>query len=166
MACGPFDTDLLDCAERLLDRCRQHGLQVVTAESCTGGLIAACLTDVPGASDVVDRAYVTYSNAAKSELLDVPASVIAEHGSVSAAVAEAMATGALRRAGADLAVAVTGIAGPGGGTAAKPVGLVFIACASGGQTRVLRRVFPGDRAAIRGAAVIDALRLALTLLPP
>lgn len=161
---GPFDADLLDCAERLLDRCRRRGLQVVTAESCTGGLIAACLTEVPGASDVVDRGYITYANGAKRELLDVPASLIDKHGSVSAEVAEAMATGALHRTGADVALAVTGVAGPGGGTAAKPVGLVFIACASGGRTSVLRHLFPGDRSAIRLAAVSEALNLALAML--
>ena len=164
MGPGPFDADLLDRARRLLDRCRQEGIQLVTAESCTGGLIAACLTEIPGASDVVDRGYVTYSNAAKSALLDVPPSLIEKHGAVSAEVAAAMAAGSLRRAGADIALAVTGVAGPGGGTSAKPVGLVFIACATNGGTKVARHLFPGDRSAIRHASVGEALNLALTSL--
>jgi nicotinamide-nucleotide amidase len=119
-------------ATDLLQLLRSKGLQIATAESCTGGLIAGVLTEVPGSSDVVERGYVTYSNAAKCEALGVPAAVIAEHGAVSAPVAIAMAQGALRHSRADIAVAVTGVAGPGGGSADKPVGLVHMAVARRG----------------------------------
>lgn len=149
-------------AAELLDACRNAGLMLATAESCTGGLIAACLTEFAGSSDVVERGFVTYSNEAKSELLGVPAALIERVGAVSAEVAEAMAEGALAHARADLAVSVTGIAGPGGATPDKPVGLVYLgACRRGGTPRHLRRVFPGDRAAVRQAAVETALELAL-----
>ena len=147
-------------AARLLDRCRDAGLRLATAESCTGGLVAAALTEVAGSSDVVDRGFVTYSNAAKTEMLGVPADLIAAHGAVSEAVARAMAEGALARSRAQLAVAVTGLAGPGGGSADKPVGLVWLGCArAGGDTLTARHVFPGDRTAIRRAAVAEALAL-------
>ncbi len=151
-------------AAELLEACRAAGLTLATAESCTGGLIAACLTDFAGSSDVVERGFVTYSNEAKSELLGVPAELIARVGAVSAEVAEAMAEGALAHARADLAVSVTGIAGPGGATPGKPVGLVFLGgCRRGAAPRHLRRVFPGDRTAVRLAAVETALDLALEL---
>ncbi len=152
--------DLLSTAEKLLEAFRGAGLRLATAESCTGGLIAAILTDIAGASDVVERGFVTYSNEAKTELLGVPPELIERAGAVSAEVAEAMATGALDRSAADLAVAVTGIAGPGGATDTKPVGLVYLGvCRRGREARSERHVFPGDRAAVRRAAVAAAFDL-------
>jgi nicotinamide-nucleotide amidase len=149
-------------AAALLDACRAAGLKLATAESCTGGLVAATLTEIAGSSDVVERGFVTYSNEAKSELLGVPAALIAAHGAVSAEVAEAMAAGVLARAPVDLAVAVTGIAGPGGATPTKPVGLVHLGVARrGGRARSERHVFPGDRSAVRLASVARALELLL-----
>jgi nicotinamide-nucleotide amidase len=146
-------------AELLLARCRAAGLRIATAESCTGGLIAATLTAIAGSSDVFERGFVTYANAAKVELLDVPASLLAAEGAVSEAVARCMAEGALRHSPADLAVAVTGIAGPGGGTAGKPVGLVWFGVARrGSKVRTLSRVFPGDRSEVRRATVAEAIR--------
>jgi nicotinamide-nucleotide amidase len=151
---------LAERAAALLKRYEAAGLRIATAESCTGGLVAARLTEIPGSSTVVDRGFVTYSNAAKTEMLGVPAGLIAQHGAVSEAVARAMAAGALARSGADVAVAVTGIAGPGGATAAKPVGLVHFAVARAGETAVLERRY-GDlgRSEIRETAVGDALAL-------
>jgi nicotinamide-nucleotide amidase len=154
------DDELRRKAEAVLAACRAARLMVATAESCTGGMIAASLTDIAGSSDVVERGFVTYSNAAKSELLGVPAALIEAHGAVSAEVAEAMASGVLAHAPVDLAVSVTGIAGPGGATANKPVGLVHLGIARrGGACRSERHVFPGDRAAIRRAAAARALDL-------
>jgi nicotinamide-nucleotide amidase len=151
----------LDTARDLLAQLEARGLTLATAESCTGGLIAAALTAIPGSSAVVTRGYVTYSNEAKQEMLGVPADVLAHLGAVSEAVARAMAEGALRASGADLALSCTGIAGPGGATPGKPVGLVFIGAARrGAEPHVLRRVFPGDRAAVRAATVAEALVLA------
>jgi len=118
---------------------------LTSAESCTGGLIAACLTEVPGSSDVFERGFVTYSNKAKQELLGVPAEMLDQHGAVSEQVARAMAEGALEHARADIALAVTGIAGPAGGSAAKPVGLVHIACARRGHPTIHRKCTFGDR---------------------
>ncbi len=140
-----------------------HGLKLATAESCTGGLVIAALTGIAGSSSVVDRGFVTYSNAAKIKMLDVPAALIERHGAVSEAVARAMATGALKKSGTDLAIAVTGIAGPGGGTAEKPVGLVHFACADGaGAVRhIVEHYGDRGRAAVRRLAVIEALRLLL-----
>ncbi len=159
-----FDAPLLHDAAELLELCRRADIKLATAESCTGGLIIGCLTEIAGSSDVVDRGFVTYSNEAKTELLGVPAALIAEMGAVSAEVAEAMAEGALAQSRADVAVSVTGIAGPGGGTAEKPVGLVYLgACRRGGRPRHLRRVFPGDREAVRRAALEEALDLAQDL---
>src|SRR6185312_12026725 len=136
------------------------GLRVATAESCTGGMIAAALTAIAGSSDVVERGFVTYSNEAKGELLRVPAPLIAQCGAVSAEVAEAMARGALAHAPVDLAVSVTGIAGPGGATATKPVGLVHLGIIRrGGAARTERHVFAGDRRAVRAASVARALEL-------
>ena len=153
-----FSADITERAERLLSLCRAEGLRVATAESCTGGLIAACLTEIAGSSDVVDRGFVTYANEAKRDLLGVPDEVLMRVGAVSEEVARAMATGALARSDADLAVAVTGIAGPGGGTAAKPVGLVHHACAGPSGAVLHRRVvYPGDRGAVRLATVVTAL---------
>ena len=148
-------------AAAVLRACRAAGLMLATAESCTGGLVVAALTDVPGSSDVVERGFVTYSNAAKTELLGVPPELIARHGAVSEPVARAMAEGALARSHADLAVAVTGIAGPGGGTAAKPEGLVHFACARRGRATRHARVEFGalGRAEVRARSVARALAM-------
>ncbi len=153
--------DHLDhAAEALLTRLRAAGARVATAESCTGGLIAGALTAIAGSSDVVDRGFVTYSNAAKTEMLGVPAPLIAEHGAVSAEVAHAMAEGALARSSATRTVSVTGVAGPGGGSGEKPVGTVwFGVAATGAPTRTERQVFSGDRTAVRRATVLHALAL-------
>lgn len=156
-----IDADILASAEQVLAACRAAGLKVATAESCTGGLIAGALTAIAGSSDVVECGFVTYSNAAKADMLGVPAELIASVGAVSEAVARRMAEGALARSRADLAVAVTGVAGPGGGSAEKPVGLVWFGLARAGRVVTQRRVFPGDRAAVRRAAVAEALRLLL-----
>ena len=151
---------LLTEAAALLQILRARGWMVATAESCTGGLIAAALTHVAGSSDVVDRGFVTYSNAAKSQMLGVDQALIASHGAVSEAVARAMAAGALARSAANVAVSVTGIAGPGGGSADKPVGLVWFGCAvRGGETASARQVFGGDRAAVRAQSVGFAFEL-------
>ncbi len=159
-----MDDDLITAAKVVLDRARAGGLKIASAESCTGGLIAASLTEVPGSSDVFECGFVTYSNEAKTELLDVPPSLIADPGAVSDPVACAMAEGALAHARADIAVAVTGIAGPGGGTPEKPVGLVFIGAARRGQPAIVERhIFTGDRADIRRATVLRALELLLSL---
>jgi nicotinamide-nucleotide amidase len=161
-----FDPDLTAAAAALLDSYRQAGLRIVTAESCTGGLIAACLTEIAGSSDVVERGFVTYSNEAKTEVLGLPAATLREHGAVSSHAAKAMAAGALAHSPADVAVAVTGIAGPGGGTAAKPVGLVYIAAQRRDQTaEIERHMFAGDRNAIRMASVAAALDLLRHQLP-
>jgi len=155
---------LVDQAETLLARFGAADLKIATAESCTGGLIAAGLTELAGASHVFERGFVTYSNLAKTELLGVSAQLIERRGAVSTEVADAMARGALDRSHADIAVAVTGIAGPGGGSAEKPVGLVFVAgLRRGAKVRVERHVFAGDRGRIRVAAVRAALALALSL---
>ena len=136
------------------------GLRAVTAESCTGGGVASALTDVPGSSQWFERGYVTYSNAAKMQDLGVERGVLERQGSVSAAVVEQMVVGALSASGADVAVGVSGVAGPDGGTLEKPVGLVYLAVARrGGAVRVVRELFAGDRAAVRSAAVAAALRL-------
>ena len=156
-----FSAALLDRASRLIAAAAARGLTLTTAESCTGGLVAALLTEVPGSSAVVERGFVTYSNAAKVDMLGVPAALIDAHGAVSAPVAHAMAEGALRHSTADIAVAVTGIAGPGGGSAAKPVGLVQFACAwRGGATVSLEaRYGAAGRSAVRLLAVEQALEL-------
>lgn len=151
-------------AEAVLAHHRGAGRKLATAESCTGGAIAAALTDIAGSSDVFERGFVVYSNEAKNELLGVPAALIARHGAVSEEVAAAMAEGALARSRADAVVSVTGIAGPGGGTAAKPVGLVYIGSALRGRLpAVERHVFAGDRAAVRAATVKRALELLLAM---
>jgi nicotinamide-nucleotide amidase len=156
-----FNERLLRETESLLEACRTRGLKLATAESCTGGLIAALLTEIPGSSDVVERGFVTYSNDAKSEQLGVPADLIAAHGAVSEPVARAMAEGALRHSHADLAVSVTGVAGPGGGSAAKPVGLVHLGLARRGALTLHQELRLGDigRGPIRLATVEAALAL-------
>ena len=150
--------------EHVLELCRARGLTVATAESCTGGLVAARLTSVPGSSDVVLGGIVAYANEMKERELGVPSAMLAAHGAVSAEVAEAMARGARERLGADVAVAVTGVAGPGGGTPEKPVGLVYVHAQGpdGGVGRELS--FPGNRASIRARSVVIALHLVRTLL--
>lgn len=130
MTISIFPAELIAAAETLLADLRGKGLKLVTAESCTGGLVAGVLTEIAGSSDVVERGFVTYSNEAKSECLGVPPELIGQHGAVSPEVARAMALGALAHSRADVAVSVTGVAGPGGGTADKPVGLVHLAAAA------------------------------------
>jgi nicotinamide-nucleotide amidase len=149
-------------ATRLIDALRSRGEMIVTAESCTGGLIAGALTDIAGSSDAVFGGYVTYHNRAKVEMIGVDEELIELWGAVSESVAEAMANGARETAGAEVSLAVTGIAGPGGGSAEKPVGLVYLACATAAGTRVIERRF-GDigRQQVREATVEAALDLAL-----
>ncbi len=157
-----FPPRSLELARRLLAACEAKGLRLATAKSCTGGLIIACLTEIPGASNVVERGYVTYDNRAKEEDLGIEMALLEEVGAVSQEVAEAMAKGALARAGVNLALATTGIAGPGGATATKPLGLVHIAVACHAHgARHERHLLTGDRAAIRLATVDAALTLAL-----
>jgi nicotinamide-nucleotide amidase len=157
-----YPHNILDLAEQVLQACRDNGLKLALAESCTGGLIAGALSTVPGSSDVLDRGFVTYANEAKTDMLGVPVDMLANHGAVSKAVARAMAEGAIRPAAVDISVSVTGIAGPGGGSAEKPVGLVHIASARTNMpTRHQRHVFEGDRQAIRLLAVQVALELLL-----
>jgi nicotinamide-nucleotide amidase len=153
-----FEAEVLALAEAL----RRHGWRMATAESCTGGLIAAACTAVAGSSDWFECGYVSYSNAAKSDLLGVDAALIAEHGAVSEAVARAMALGALQRARVELSVAVTGIAGPDGATPGKPVGTVWLAVATRdaagtNQVEAQRLQLDGDRAAVREQTVLQAL---------
>lgn len=142
----------------LADALRARGLHLATAESCTGGLIAAACTDLAGSSDWFERGFVTYSNRAKTELLGVPEALLAAHGAVSEPVARAMAMGALQRSRAQCSVAVTGIAGPGGGSAGKPVGTVWFGWCIAGQTHAERMLFTGDRAQVRAATVAHALQ--------
>ncbi|MGX1096576.1 CinA family protein [Amorphus sp. MBR-141] len=152
---------LIASATSLLQLCRERGVMLATAESCTGGLIAATLTEVAGSSDVVDRGFVTYSNAAKRELLGVAADLIEEQGAVSEGVVRAMAKGALARSIADVTVAVSGVAGPGGGTEEKPVGLVHFAVARTGRPTLHRERRFGDvgRAQVRLETVAEAFAL-------
>lgn len=156
-----FDVHLRQAASTLLAACQARRLTIALAESCTGGLIAAILTDIPGASAVVERGFVTYSNAAKTELLSVPAALIAAHGAVSREVAEAMVAGALQHSPADLALSVTGVAGPGGGSPQKPVGLVHLAAArrNGPITHHEMRFGEIGRTEIRLASVAEALNM-------
>ena len=159
------DSDLIGAAHALLDLCRRKGLKIAAAESCTGGLLTATLTEIPGSSDVVDRGFVTYSDQAKIAMLGVPASMLEQRGAVSRETAEVMARGALAESGVDLAVSITGIAGPGGATAGKPVGLVHLAAtARDGRIVHHQRNF-GDigRAQVRHAAVLEALGMLLEL---
>jgi nicotinamide-nucleotide amidase len=156
-----FADALLAEARDLLEKAREKQLHIVTAESCTGGLIAGLLTEIPGSSDVVERGFVTYSNEAKEELLGVPRQMLESHGAVSEPVARAMAQGALKNARAQRSIAVTGIAGPGGGTAQKPVGLVYIAVARPEGDVMTREYRFGDigRDKVRLATIEKALRL-------
>ena len=155
-----FGPDLIQAAAALLAECRSRGLMLATAESCTGGLIAGVLTEVAGSSDVLDRGFVTYSNDAKSDMLGVPPELIEANGAVSGPVAASMAGGALLRSRAALTVAVTGVAGPGGGSEGKPVGTVWFGLAGHGtRPSTERQVFPGNRTAIRRATVEHALAM-------
>jgi nicotinamide-nucleotide amidase len=152
-------------ARSLLDLCRSRRLTIATAESCTGGLVAGALTDIPGSSDVIDRAFVTYSNDAKRAMLGVDATTLATFGAVSKETATQMAVGALERAGVDLTVAITGIAGPGGATAGKPVGLVHLAAAARDGRIIHRECRFGaiGRTAVRLRSVVEALRMLMEL---
>jgi nicotinamide-nucleotide amidase len=161
-----FPQPLLLLAETILAEAREKGLRIATAESCTGGLLAGLLTEIPGSSEVLERGFVVYSDRAKSDLLAVPAGLIADQGAVSEAVARAMAEGAVENSSAHAAVAVTGIAGPGGGTKLKPVGLVHIAAARESRAILHEAHRFGDigRSEIRLASVEAALRLLQRLL--
>jgi nicotinamide-nucleotide amidase len=156
-----FAPALANKAQALLSDLRSRRLRVATAESCTGGLVAALFTDIPGSSDVVECGFVTYSNDAKHELLDVPQDMLAQHGAVSEPVARAMAAGALAHSHADVAVSITGVAGPDGGTAEKPVGLVHLAAARRGGPTLHRECRFGNigRSGVRLASVEVALQL-------
>jgi nicotinamide-nucleotide amidase len=161
-----FSADLLSCAEKLLADARVQGLKIATAESCTGGLVAGLLTEIAGSSDVFERGFVTYSNQAKEDMLGVPAAMIRQHGAVSEVVARAMAEGAIRNSTAQLALAITGIAGPGGGTDEKPVGLVHIAAARAGEATLHRECRFEDigRSEVRMKSVETALEMLQSLL--
>jgi nicotinamide-nucleotide amidase len=155
------DLELLDRAAALLDLCRRKTLTIAAAESCTGGLLAATLTEIPGSSDVFERGFVTYSNDAKQAMLGVPPMTLDRHGAVSRQTAEAMAKGALAHAPVDLAVSITGIAGPHGAMPGKPVGLVHFAAASRSGRLVHHERKFGDigRAQVRRASVVEALAM-------
>jgi nicotinamide-nucleotide amidase len=160
-----MDAKLRATAKHLLDICRARGLRIATAESCTGGLVAGALTEIPGSSDVVERGFVVYSNAAKETMLGVPGATLKRYGAVSEQTAVAMAAGALKNSRADLTVSITGIAGPGGGSKQKPVGLVhFAAAARDGRSLHRRRLFGKiGRRRVRERSVMDALELLQTL---
>ena len=160
------DSKIEQLAGAVLAACRKRGVMLATAESCTGGLIAAALTAIAGSSDVVERGFVTYSNEAKISMLRVPAEIVAGRGAVSQEVARAMAEGAVRNSNAEIGIACTGIAGPGGGSADKPVGLVHIAVAMVQEDTLHAEMHYGDigRADVREATVRDALKLALRML--
>jgi nicotinamide-nucleotide amidase len=159
-----YGEDGADLAEVVLQRCRERGLHIATGESCTGGLLGARLTAIPGSSDVYVGGVVAYSNEIKTRMLGVPAEMLREHGAVSEPVASAMAAGACTQMGAEIGVGITGIAGPGGGSPEKPVGTVWIAAQVQGTVRTLGRVFVGDREEIRqrsAQAALDLIRRAL-----
>jgi nicotinamide-nucleotide amidase len=158
-------SDARALARSLLDLCRMRKLTIATAESCTGGLVAGALTDIPGSSDVVDRGFVTYSNEAKRAMLGVNASTLATFGAVSKEIVTQRAVGALERSGVDLAVAITGIAGPGGAVLGKPVGLVHLAVAARDGRIVHRECRFGaiGRTAVRQRSVVEALRMLMEL---
>jgi PncC family amidohydrolase len=159
-----FSEALKNKAIALLKQCQDRELTLATAESCTGGMIATLLTEIPGCSSSFERGYITYSNESKTQMLGVDAGLIEKHGAVSAEVAEAMVKGAIKYSGVDLAVSVTGIAGPDGGSEAKPVGLVYIGVASGNKIEVKEFRFSGNRNAIRTQSVEEALGMLKALL--
>ncbi len=154
-----MEDELIKAANDVLIACRPRKWMVATAESCTGGMVAAALTEIAGSSDVVNRGFVTYTNEAKHEMIGVPIEFFETVGAVSEEVARAMAEGARKTAGVDVACGITGVAGPGGGSPGKPVGLVHIAAASADQTIHEKCLFDGDRHAIRLAAAIKALEM-------
>jgi nicotinamide-nucleotide amidase len=156
-----LDHDIVEAAKNLLAICKRKNLLVATAESCTAGLVAGTLTEVPGTSSILDRGFITYSNEAKHEMLGVPRDILAKHGAVSPQTAEAMARGVLGHSRVHLAVSVTGIAGPDGGSAEKPVGLVFFACASRGGKLIASEQRYGDigRDKVRKRSVLQAFRM-------
>ena len=160
-----IDRALREKAAQVLDVFRARGLKIATAESCTGGLVAGALTEIAGSSDVVDRGFVTYSNAAKEAMLGVPAATLDRYGAVSAETAAAMAAGALKNSLADITVAITGIAGPGGGSKQKPVGLVHFAAASRDGRCLAREQRYGEigRQSVRERSVAEALELLAAL---
>lgn len=158
-----MDKDSVASVQAVAAQLLKHRQKVCTAESCTGGLIAKTFTDLAGSSDWFERGFVTYSNDAKNEMLAVPASLIEDYGAVSEAVATAMASGALRHSKADYSIAVTGVAGPGGGSDDKPVGTVWIALASAEQMVARRYQFDGDRQAVRAATMQSAIELLFDL---
>lgn len=160
-----FDAGLSEKANAVLDACKAHGVRLATVESCTGGLLSALLTEQAGSSAVFTHGFVTYSNEAKNEMVGVELKLLGQHGAVSEAVARAMAEGALRRSRTELALSITGIAGPGGGTEKKPVGTVHFACATpGNPTLHHHQLFSGSRSEIRLAAVHHALDMMLEAL--
>jgi len=161
-------SDARALSRSLLDLCRARKLTIATAESCTGGLVAGALTEIPGSSDVIDRGFVTYSNEAKHAMLGVPTTTLATFGAVSKETAIAMAVGALETADVDLAVAITGIAGPGGATPGKPVGLVHFAAAArdGRITHREQRFGAIGRSTVRQRSVVEALRMLLEMVRP
>ena len=161
MSCDP---NLLPILQQLADALQQRGWMLATAESCTGGMIATACTDLPGSSNWFDRGFVTYSNAAKTEMLGVPAALIAEHGAVSEAVVRAMAQGAIAHSKAQVSVAVSGVAGPGGGTPEKPVGTVWVGWCVNTSTHAQLLRLAGDRAAIRTQATTQLLTRLMELL--
>lgn len=150
-------------ATTLLEHLKKSNIRLVTAESCTGGLLSAMITDVPGASSSLERGFVTYSNESKTEMLGVPAELIKKHGAVSEEVATAMAEGALKNSRAHVSVSITGIAGPDGGSEQKPVGLVYIATSYKGKTAAKKYNFSGDRDSIRKQAAEKASKLLLEM---
>lgn len=156
-----FDEETRTLATSVLEHCRALGWKAATAESCTGGLIAGALTEIAGSSDVVDRGFVTYSNEAKMQMLGVSPETLAAHGAVSEQTARAMASGALANSDATVTVAVTGVAGPGGGSTEKPVGLVHFAAATSNGIVADHLIFEGDRGAVRHQTVLHALKMML-----
>jgi len=150
--------DISELAAQVGRRLKEKGLYLATAESCTGGGIAQAVTEIAGSSEWFERGFVTYSNDAKTDMLDIPAAAIAQHGAVSEEIAAAMAAGALANSKADVALSVTGIAGPGGAVAGKPVGTVCFGWAKHGTSRTERLVFGGDRQAVRSQTVVHALQ--------
>lgn len=154
-----FTEQQITQASKLLENCKKNCMKLVTAESCTGGLISALLTEISGSSDVFECGFVTYSNQSKINMLGVATKLIEQHGAVSEQVARAMAQGAINKTGADIAVAVTGIAGPGGGTKEKPVGLVHIAVATKSKTIHEKNIFSGSRNEVRLQSVSKALEM-------
>ena len=165
IAMNDLPADLVELAKEVLVTAKARKKRIVTAESCTGGLLGGCLTANAGSSDVLDCGFITYSNESKSRLLGVPRDAVETFGAISDIVASAMAEGALAQTDADMAVSITGIAGPGGGTKEKPVGLVYMALAQTGADALVKRyIFAGTRADIRRAAVGAAMEMLLSTL--